>query len=360
MLKVNGRFFGADKIQNEVACLRLLHHYCPSVATPRALAWSENGSDMTIADPTEAESKNVKLQVDYSNSDFNHGGWILMSRVPGESASRFNLDTEALKTVMVQLADIITLFRTQIPLQRYVGNLQHEASSQDSELSIGLGRNELHLSIRGVLFDGIQVTQTINNPGEYHKIKVQEKIHELQTKEVFSPNNHLVPKLETFLNETLPRLNRTADISNKDRYIFTHFDISPRNVLISDFHEITGIVDFEFSGFFDELDEYLNDYAANLDDWGNRPYQAYLDRLSANGVKTPTNGIDRKRWEEARCLDRLLENIAPWWLPGDKEGEALEGELRQASDIVLASLNELSAESPITEPTADSTHGCRQ
>ncbi len=37
VLKVNGRYFGADKIQNEVGCLWLLEKYCSRVPAPTNL-----------------------------------------------------------------------------------------------------------------------------------------------------------------------------------------------------------------------------------------------------------------------------------------------------------------------------------
>lgn len=344
VLKANGRYFGADKIQNEVGSLRLMQQHCPSIATPRVLAWSEDGTKVVMADPLEDEPKTVNLDTEATEENRSHGGWILMSRVPGESVSQFNLDADAMKDVMLQLADIVTQWRTQIPPQKLIGNLQHRSSKSESEISVGVNNDELNMVIRGILLDGIKITEPLCRPDQYHKIKIEQKIKEIQKAETHAPNRHLVPKLQRLLDKTLPRLRMTASDTDAPRYVFTHYDFSPRNVLISESRKITGIVDFEWAGFFDEIDEFLNDYSANLEDWGDAPYQAYLGRLEQNGIKTPLRGIQKNVWEKARCLDRLLENIAPWWLPGGKEGAELEAELQKAADIVTESIAKLESD----------------
>lgn len=42
---------------------------------------------------------------------------------------------------------------------------------------------------------------------EYHKIRLVDTIHTLETSEVYAPNRHLLPLLRRFLAETLPRLD---------------------------------------------------------------------------------------------------------------------------------------------------------
>ena len=38
VLKVNGRFFGGAKIENEVCCLLLLNQFCPELPVPRVVS----------------------------------------------------------------------------------------------------------------------------------------------------------------------------------------------------------------------------------------------------------------------------------------------------------------------------------
>src|SRR5688500_7095632 len=48
VLKVMGRFWGAEKVQNEAACLWLLESHCPDVPSPRIVAWSETGEEAVV------------------------------------------------------------------------------------------------------------------------------------------------------------------------------------------------------------------------------------------------------------------------------------------------------------------------
>lgn len=341
VLKANGRFFGADKIQNEVGFLRVLQHYCPRIPTPRVLAWSENGEDMVTSMPRGDEEKTTTLAIEGKE----HGGWILMSRVKGKSLSDLQLDEPTMSRLMVDLADIVAEWRTAIPAQKYVGSLRF-CSSEDMKREkpdIQLGEagtaSQLDMVVRGILIDGIKFTHPVLEPAEYHAIKIREKMKELQTSDTYARNRTLVPKLEAFVKDTLPHLNI---LGREEGYVFTHYDLSPRNVLISGSPpQISGIVDFEFSGFYSILDEFLNDYGANVEDWKKHHYDTYLERLESKGIKTPLKGIDKATWDKAHSVDRMLENIAPWWLPGPHEGEALQEELKQAEAIVLEKITAL-------------------
>ena len=86
VLKVNGHVFGADKVQNEVSCLRLLEEYCPDIPVPRFVAWSEDGvhiSKSSLHRTTPIILTTTSGSVDSENC----GGWIIMSRMPGEPIS---------------------------------------------------------------------------------------------------------------------------------------------------------------------------------------------------------------------------------------------------------------------------------
>lgn len=352
VLKVNGRFFGADKIQNEVGFLRVLQHFCPTIPTPRALAWSENGGDMVISIPAGSEARETILRLDKSDADHQHGGWILMSRVAGTPIAHANLSDEDTKRIMIELADTVATWRTSIPPQKYVGSLQFQKQGDnDTEPDIITGEpgtpSHLALVVRGILIDGIKISHPIREPEEYHQIKIREKMKELQTSDTYKNSRSLVPILEQFMAETLPHLHivgntREDKDSSTGRYVFTHYDISPRNVLVAGSPpHISGIVDFEFSGFYSVLEEFINDYGNNVDDWKQEHYTAYLERLEEKGISTPHKSIDSVTWKKAHCMDRMLDNIAPWWLPGDKTGDALDEALRQAEATVRENITAL-------------------
>ena len=106
--------------------------------------------------------------------------------------------------------------------------------------------------------------------------------------------------------------------------------------------QITGIVDFEFAGFFPEMDEFLNDANSNVGDWSAPFYEAYLNRLEILGVATPRKGFEEKEWRQAHELTRLEEHIAPWWLEqGGLDPEELNDELGKAEDVVIDTLQAL-------------------
>ncbi|RBR06804.1 uncharacterized protein FIESC28_10920 [Fusarium coffeatum] len=128
-----------------------------------------------------------------------------------------------------------------------------------------------------------------------------------------------------------------------DDFVFTHYNLSPRNVLVSGSPpQITGIVDFEFAGFFPALDEFLNDYIENSNDWSEDVYEVYLKRLEENSVPTPLKGIAKDGWEQVYLLQQVVQNIAPWYLPGKYTGEGLEQELAKSRVLVEEILEKLS------------------
>ncbi|PTB41733.1 uncharacterized protein TrAFT101_009653 [Trichoderma asperellum] len=83
-----------------------------------------------------------------------------------------------------------------------------------------------------------------------------------------------------------------------DTFQFTHYDLFPRNILVTGSPpRITGIVDWEFPGFFPPVDEFLDDW---LDggDWPKEFYVAYLKRLEENGVATPAKSVRGDGWQK--------------------------------------------------------------
>jgi Phosphotransferase enzyme family len=339
VLKVNGRFFGASKIENEVGCLRLLEAFCTDIPTPRALAWSGNGQDVMIA-----SNEHVMPQKLPKPSQENHGGWILMSKLPGEPLSLCDLDIKATSDVAVQLADHVTNWRRLIPPQKLVGNLRFkEGEFGNAPPDIVLpGQDGLNSSgvIRGFLQDGLNSFKGVGTVDEYFKIRLEDKIKRVKVSETYAPNRSLVPLLEEFAADTLPKL-RSVSLGASE-FIFTHYDLSPRNVLLSGSPpRISGIVDFEFAGFFSPLEEFLNDYVGNNGDWPKEVYDVYLQRLEHNGIDTPAKSIGVAEWEQFLWLEKLLQNTAPWWLPGEHRGQSLEAELKKSELIVREMLRNL-------------------
>ncbi|KAF4972523.1 hypothetical protein FSARC_947 [Fusarium sarcochroum] len=272
-------------------------------------------------------------------------GWILMTRVPGEPINLSEHNNERLADLAVQLADHVTNWRQNIPSQIHGGNLrfrdnEYKDSRPDITLTNTGETSGSSLVIRGMLGDGVQSLNAIATIGEYYRVRMEHKLNTLGTNDTFLPNRSLIGPVRKFIQEALPTLSSLK--MGADAFVFTHYDLSPRNVLISgEPPQITGIVDFEFSGFFPPLDEFLNDYIENSNDWLKDVYKVYLKRLEENGVPTPLKSVDKKHWEQNYLLEQLVQSIAPWYLPGEFQGKELEQELDKVKVLVLEILANL-------------------
>ncbi|KAI0543202.1 kinase-like domain-containing protein [Xylaria digitata] len=56
--------------------------------------------------------------------------------------------------------------------------------------------------------------------------------------------------------------------------VFTHADLAPRNVLVDKSGTITGLVDWEFAGWYPDYWE----YAKTQVQWGKKDYMAWMDQ----------------------------------------------------------------------------------
>jgi phosphotransferase family enzyme len=125
-------------------------------------------------------------------------------------------------------------------------------------------------------------------------------------------------------------------------FVFTHGDLFPRNILVSgNPPRITGIVDYEFSGFFPKTEEFVNEFVGGAGNWPKWFTAAYHEKLESLGVATPLKGIDHKVWARIIALDRLIAHIAPWWLAGQRSEGVLRDALKDADEVVRRKISEL-------------------
>ncbi|KAB8220149.1 hypothetical protein BDV33DRAFT_172594 [Aspergillus novoparasiticus] len=341
VLKFNGKFFDQTKSENEASCLSLLEYLVPEVPAPRVLAWSDSKKSvvhkLTAAGTPEEKEFGIN-----SDADGQLQGWILMTRLPGVPLSTLNLDTDKLKVVGEQLADIVYRWRESLPTWASAGNLEcgmpHRKDQDPNSVEVAGLRIASSSNMPGF---GVKIVEPIISQLQYYRVRLETRLRKLQELDIFAGNRHLIAPIREFIAVQLTQLG----ISNgKSLFLFTHYDLSPRNVLMSADHtRITGVIDFEFSGFFPELDEFVNDSVANEGDWPNAFYEAYLSRLEVCGMKTPKKGIKEQHWEEATWLSRLEDNIAPWWLENlTPEDERKPSEdLRKAETMVLEAIQVL-------------------
>jgi len=336
VLKVNGRFWGPEKIHNEVACLQFLSERCPDVPVPKVLAWSNDGEDgvSLLGDlPRRFICQKPKCG----------RGWILMTRVHGQPLSALELDETALHSVVVQLAQYVSAWRQKPLWQKHCGNICFlDDGGQISPVELALKKLPgFHVTIRGLLGDNIKVAKPMHSALECYTIRFNDKLRILEEEDVHTPNRPVASSLRAFRDQVLPKLG-IFNGPPGEMFVFTHYDLSPRNVLVSGQPpQISGIVDFEFAGFFPALAEFVNDFIGNGGDWPPAVYQRYLGELEELGIATPAAGVSESFWQQAERLEKLVEHIAPWWLPGGKTDEELQVALRESSELASQMMDSL-------------------
>lgn len=359
VLKVNGTLYDGDKVQNEVACLRLLEMYCPEVPAPRVVAWSEAGVHATFLSPSHAETKALEgASLTPGDSDENRVGWILTSRVPGKPVALADLNDGALlASLATQLADMVSSWRQGIPPQKHGGSVIFRGPAQvgttndddDNDGGIALDRScgpgIPDLAIRGILVEELKLAAPITRIHDYYRLKLDNKLQQLESSGTFTRNRHLLGPLRRLCNERLPELS-FADMfaqtgTPADTFLFTHYDLFPRNILVSGSPpRVTGIVDWEFSGFFPPMDEFLEDWLDG--DWPEAFYTTFLTRLEEKGVATPAKCVKGDPWQMAYWLERVIESAAPWWLlTGSLTPDQTDKALEKAEAIVWEMLGNL-------------------
>ncbi|KFG77564.1 hypothetical protein MANI_018499 [Metarhizium anisopliae] len=327
VLKLNGRYFGPAKVQNEVACLQQVAKHCPQTPSPRVLAWSEDGQAATFTTPYTSQTNDTRPA--RQNHTHNHGGWIMTTKVPGVAVPVSDLDNHSCRHLGRQMADIVADWRHNIPAQSCCGNLKLCHDGKASPI------------IQGIVMDGLDPPAPLHTVNAYQSARLAHKMRELATTDTYAPNRHLLPLLQDFIDNHLPNMTLVPP-ATQPLFVFTHYDLAPRNVLVSGCPpHITGIVDFEFAGFFHPMEEFVNDCVDGRADWPALLYAAYQERLEERGVATPAGSGDREVWNRNYWLEMVVSYVAPWWLPGGYTGQGLRDELRGAEAVVLDALEKV-------------------
>ena len=101
-----------------------------------------------------------------------HGGWILMTSVPGAPVASDDLDEATMADLAGQLGDIVTSWRRNIPAQPHCGNIRlPRGAAETGEISM-----VERLDIRGILQEGIDVENPITSANDYYRIKLTDKL----------------------------------------------------------------------------------------------------------------------------------------------------------------------------------------
>lgn len=351
VLKVIGRFFDARKVHNEVASLLLLARYCPEVPAPRVLAWSDDGRRITaiqngvfavLSDPN----------VDEIPLSTKPHPWIMMSKCPGRLLNDDDLAGEHSESIADQLANMMKSWRKNIPPRQEIGNIKLQSAGYTSS-------HALH-GLDTLVADPLLLQTPAENPHttlqQYYDHVLTDQIYKLETNKIFAYlRQSIVGKLQAFRTNVFPRLScftqPALPISGTDS-VFTHQDFSPRNVLIL-FDEaipdspptVTGVLDFEFSGFFPPEEEYLTCLGRQDDDWPKPFMELLLRKLESKGVAVPkiADGYSNSFMTLIQVV-KLIEHTAPWWLEdGHVTGKDLVVKLERARAVIEYNMEKLVA-----------------
>jgi hypothetical protein len=209
VFKLSGRFFRSDKIQNEVACLRLMEIYCPEVPAPKVRAWSEDGRNLVRISP-DGDAYDSMGPPAPDSGEYN-GGWILMTRVSGELLVPEEWDQPAMSNLAHQLADMVASWRREIPAIRHSGNLLFcDKESADLSLAMRSKGSDFPATkaqgLIGVPVDAAPRAKRSASLVEYYQMRLESALYEAETVDVYAPNRHLGSVVRGFAAETLPRL----------------------------------------------------------------------------------------------------------------------------------------------------------
>lgn len=158
--------------------------------------------------------------------------------------------------------------------------------------------------------------------------------------------NEVSPVVREFAEKTLLGLS----LFSSDRpaaMTFTHYDFSRRNILVSEGSPplVTGILDFEFAGFFPNEEQFTNNAIVNNQDWSETAYMVFLEELEMLGERTPLRGIDQESWKEVCRLVQITKDVAPWYLrEGGTKGPELAAELSKAAERINFGIVEFEVE----------------
>lgn len=341
VLKVNGRFFGAAKVENEVSCLLLLNHYCPDLPAPKVISWSTGGSSIARRDST-GKIINAEGKV---SSDV--PGWILMTHMPGSAVDVATLSSESKAELSKQIADSITLWRNNVPASFTSVNLHFGPYSlETAETSLyrpGSATGE-QMHIYGVA-ESNNDCPPLTSLLDYYRTEIDFAVQTLSNDPAFVSNREaLLPRLRRFIDETLPCLPIFQNRGDRGYFEFVHSDLFPRNIMMAGSPpRLTAIVDFEFSGFHPPMQEFVQEWLPEADgsDWPPDMHQMILEELGKRGQQTPRS-LSSDEWEQTKKFALLRNYIAPWWIgTGSVEGDEMVRQLSNARKVVEEAIEEL-------------------
>ena len=151
--------------------------------------------------------------------------------------------------------------------------------------------------------------------------------------------------------------------------VLTNCDLSAQNILVArqirepngrndtakelgrPLLRLSGVVDWEYAGFFSPVEEFLTaspeifDLVPHPEDKIGSSYARFLfSALTAREQNTPHSGEFADDWQDAQLVHKLREYVVPWWVRGLGDSERAT-EIKEASQLVRSIINQLSGNS---------------
>jgi hypothetical protein len=333
----------------------LLDKHCPNVPVPRVIAWSEDGFTLRCSSRSD-NPQMLKPASAYDSSlpvvtaDTGGRGWVLMTRRPGRLLRVEDLEGPHCANLMRELATYMAQWRRKLPKADRIGNMKHVedvSRIQQDDIYESFEGDSLKVTIAGLLCCHQVPPKPITSYLDYYCIKLEDQLTKLETEDVFAAmRNEVSPVVREFAEKTLLGLSLFSG-DKAAAMTFIHYDFSPRNILVSESSPplVTGILDFEFAGFFPNEEEFTNNAIANKEDWPEEAYTGFLEELERLGERTPLQGIDQESWKEACRLVQITEDVAPWYLSeGGTKGPELAAELSKSAERINLGIAEFEVE----------------
>ena len=337
VLKVSGTNFGPEKARNEIACLLLLEYYCPETPAPRVLAWSDDCSTIQKK-KSSFQDKDGALRVSHEQIEISisQHHWILLTKVPGRTLCEADFSDLSAGSLMKQIAGCLAAWRSGIPGSFDVGNCDMVSDEQSTTPLVSIISNAklLLCDKRPSAFPRTRL--------DYYKARLENEVDRLKQDDIFkSSRATLSEPLSDFFKDKLPQLELMKESGAP--FIFTHYDLSPRNILVAEGLPLTltGIVDFEFAGFFPAEEEFTNLSITNKGDWPEELEKWLYGELDFIFSVTKESLPQGLPFTQACSIIEMVNNIAPWWLLGREKSAETEDELTDSRNKVLESMNDL-------------------
>lgn len=304
VLKVGGRYWVKSKTEDEVKVLELLAEYT-TIPVPRVLAYSLD-----------------------SNNGFGVG-WILMTRLPGESMLKIcekrGLSFNAIQSIIQDLAEYVSQMHCNIPRMQQIGSFRLNGK-------IGVDSN------------GMGPWSTYE---QYVRDRARLQLKTIETHpSLASIKDDLLCAMDEF-----DRLN-FACFQNLP-FVFSHGDLHIQNILISvddpDAPRVTGIVDWEWSGSLPCSEEYFVSFNYFRNHENAAVPQSFYDELERYGVPTPRT---IEHFPLIEKINRFVTTLALWDLPNlsDPDDPIVMKKTERIRSTVLSLIAELKSElAPPTE-----------